>query len=119
MDILCPNCKQPADLHKIEGADYIECPDCGWFKVQADSTFVACDDPPGPEKKQDPTIPEPELAHGEGPASTSEGIQPKPSDKPGLDEPEFDEDYVPAALDEDDPDYEDEDEIKVVVTFED
>jgi len=96
MDILCPNCKQTADLHTIDKVDYIECPKCGWFEVRADSTFVACDDPPGPEKKPEPSETK---SRGSGPASTSEDEEPikisppraiapreSSSDEPGLDD---------------------------------
>jgi Zn ribbon nucleic-acid-binding protein len=105
MDILCPNCKQTADLRKIGEVEHIECPDCGWFKVQADSTFVACDNPPGPEQTEqtntatpEPAMPEP--AHGDGPVPTSEGNQPiqekpssleVPSDEPGHVDEDLDE----------------------------
>jgi Zn ribbon nucleic-acid-binding protein len=110
MDIRCPNCKQTADLHEIGEVKHIECPDCGWFKVQADSTFVACDEPPGPVQIQKPAMPEPaepELAQGNGSVSTSEGIKPIQENSSSLEEPS------------DEPDLDDEDEIKVVVTFED
>lgn len=45
MQILCPNCKRSADIVTIDGVDYIECPDCHWFKVEADGTMSVCDEP--------------------------------------------------------------------------
>ena len=120
MDILCPNCKQKADLHEIGEVKHIECPDCGWFKVQADSTFVACDEPPGPEQTKpatptEPAMPEPaELAHGKGPASTSEAIPTEvetPSSLVASDKPDIDN--------EDDLDEFEEDWGNVSITFED
>lgn len=127
MEIYCPNCKRTADLHTIDSVDFISCPECGWFQVQVDHTFVACDEPSGPGPPgQEPAALEIQPAEpatsSSGPASTSEGTpahQAEPSDTPDLDEPEFDEDYIPAALDEDDLDDFEEDWGNVSVTFED
>lgn len=104
MEIFCPNCKLSADLHTIDSVDYIRCPDCGWFQVQADKSMTPCDEPvskvdrpPEPGQIEEPAALEIEPAETESlsePATTSEGgpsaASPTPSDKPA--EPSLDED---------------------------
>ena len=108
MQILCPNCKRSADIVTIDGVDYIECPECHWFKVESDGSMSVCDGPP----KETNAL--------QSPASTATGD----------DEPAPDPQTEPAAKatsspgqpgieDEDIEDEDEDDEIKVRVTFED
>ena len=105
MQILCPNCKRSADIVTIDGVDYIECPECGWFKVEDDGSMSVCDGPPKENTLSDPA------------STATGGDEPVPDPQP--------EPAVPAASSPGQPGIEDEDiededdEIKVVVTFED
>jgi len=44
-ETLCPNCKGKSELVKVGQADYVKCPECGWFETQADGSISACDPP--------------------------------------------------------------------------
>lgn len=107
MEIFCPNCKKNVDLVKIDGVDFIQCPDCGWFKTQADGSTTACDPPPEPVAAADET---PKPARGSDPAAMSEGGEsnkPAPTQPPsGTPGPDVD-------------DVDDDDMVNVRVTFED
>jgi len=95
MEIFCPNCKKNSDLVKIDGVDFIKCPDCGWFRVQPDGSMMACDPPPEPAAAGEET---PKPARGSDPAATSEGgepIKPAPTQPPsGAPDSNNDDDYL-------------------------
>ena len=108
--ILCPNCKATADIHKIDGADYINCPECGWFMFQADKSMQPCDPPgPGPAaaEPQDTEPPEKDNLLLQPAIESGDGQVPPvpPPLQPSPDEPDNNED--------------DNDSINVRINFED
>lgn len=124
MQVLCPNCKQSADIITIDGVDYIECPDCQWFKVEGDGTMTVCDEPTSKVDRP------PEPGQIEEPAkSLSADVVSPASTAKGDDEPVTDPETEPAVnaasspgqpgIEEDDEDEDEDDEINVNVTFED
>lgn len=104
MEILCPNCKHTADHVTIDEVDFINCPECGWFQVQADGSATVCDPP---SSKLDPP-PEP-VVLGEGPAAT-------PGDDDQIHNSELQ--LSPGKPDPDD-DNDDDSGIEIEITFED
>lgn len=104
MENLCPNCKANADIVSIVGVDYIQCPECGWFKTQPDGSMIACDEP-----QQQPGQEPAETSHPQSsPASTTQGdaspvestspCQPGLEDKPGPEDDDDWEDWEDATL---------------------
>jgi len=94
----CPNCKKPADHVTIDQVDYINCPECGWFQVQADGSMNPCDPPssnldrppePGQSEKPAALEPEEKPAQSNVPEPTSEGGQPNHNKPPTPSDPDI------------------------------
>jgi len=104
----CPNCKKEADIITVDEVDYVNCPECGWFQVQADGSRIPCDPPASP------IVPTPEPGQIEQPVTPGEGPAATPGDGKPLQEPAL----TPPSPGKPDPDDED-DGIKIRVKFED
>jgi len=110
----CPNCKGDAELHVVDGVEFIECKadqNCGWFETQADGGAVSCLPPIDLAKSEQPdeaeitAVPESEsLTSAEPGKGGGAAICPQPPSEPAQ-SPDLDED--------------DEDGIEAEVSFDD
>lgn len=113
-ECLCPNCKASSDLIEVEQVEYINCPDCGWFEVQADGGCTTCDPPqstvdPEPEPETKKQVPPQTADLKPGGDHQQDAPSPEPPGKP-LNMTEFGDDVG---------DGDNGDEVTIKINFED